>query len=41
MHYIETDFMATQFKAAEISKCLAFIKRLRELGVEYTHYFVD
>jgi len=41
MHFIETEFMATQFKASEIAKCLAFIKRLQELGVEYTHYFEE
>ena len=41
MHFVKTEFFMTQFPAADIAKCLELIKRLREMGVEYEHYFVD
>ena len=41
MHYIKTEFLMTQFPAADIAKCLDFIMKLRDMGVEYEHYFVD
>ena len=41
MHYIETEYFKTQFPREDIAKCLAFVKQLRDKGIEYTHIFID